>query len=406
MITCRGYDLLTMTHREVTPEGYLVAPRSAIARTGVQRYRAHELGLDAGGMDPMRLIRLHRPAEEVFSPASMASFESKPITIGHPPANVTAQTWADLAKGEVRDVACAGDLLTATLIIKAHDAIEAVQSGTNQLSNGYEFELDVTPGTTSNGEPYDGIQRNIRGNHVAIVDAARCGSACRIADSHTTEGGTLMPEVLRKMIVDGIPIEVSDAVAAVVEKLQTALQTAITAKDTAEQKAGSAITVKVGDVSVTYTGAELAKVLAAKDAEITGLKRDVLTPAALDVLVVERTGLLAAAKRLVPAIATDGKICCAIRREVLEAVTGRDTTAKTIADAVLGGVAIATAEPALIRAAFTAVDAAMKAEDVSTGDADLSAALVAKDDKAVTGAKPVGRAALLALQANAWRGAK
>jgi hypothetical protein len=180
--TIQASDFMSLTSRHVTDEGYLVAPGN-LARTGVQDYRAYELGLDADGMDPMKVIRLHRPPEEVFDAASMASFENKPITIEHPPVAVTADNWADFAKGEVRDVGRSGDLMTGTLVIRSKDAIEAVQSGKAQLSNGYTFELDMTPGTTADGRAYDGVQRNIRGNHVALVDAARCGSACRIVDS-------------------------------------------------------------------------------------------------------------------------------------------------------------------------------------------------------------------------------
>ena len=64
-------DRISVDSRTVTPEGFVVV-RGAIARTGVQIYRAVELGLDG---DPMRVIRLHRPADEVFAPASMATFE-------------------------------------------------------------------------------------------------------------------------------------------------------------------------------------------------------------------------------------------------------------------------------------------------------------------------------------------
>ena len=176
--TIQARDFMSLTSRRVTDEGYLVAPGN-LARCGIQEYLAYELGLDTDGMDPMKVIRLHRPPEEVFDAASMASFENKPITIEHPPVAVTADNWTELAKGEVRDVARSGDLMTGTLLIKAKDAIEALQSGKAQLSNGYTFDLDMTSGTTSDGREYDGIQRRIRGNHVALVDSARCGSACR-----------------------------------------------------------------------------------------------------------------------------------------------------------------------------------------------------------------------------------
>lgn len=180
--TLQVCDRIGLTARTVTEEGYLIVP-SNIARTGVQEYRAHELGLDADGMDPMRVIRLHRPPEEVFDAASMASFEGKPVTLGHPEEPVTSTNWSGLAMGEVIEIRRAGDMLAGKVIIKARGAIDAVEAGTVELSNGYSFKLDMTAGRTHDGDEYDGVQRQIRGNHVALVEAARCGSACRLGDA-------------------------------------------------------------------------------------------------------------------------------------------------------------------------------------------------------------------------------
>ena len=85
--------------------------------------------------------------------------------------------------GEVIEIRRAGDMLSGKVIIKARSAIDAVEAGTVELSNGYSFKLDMTAGRTPDGEGYDGVQRQIRGNHVALVEAARCGSACRLGDA-------------------------------------------------------------------------------------------------------------------------------------------------------------------------------------------------------------------------------
>lgn len=180
--TLQVCDRIGLTSRTVTEEGYLIVP-SNMARTGVQEYRAYELGLDADGMDPMKVIRLHRPPEEVFDAGSMASFEGKPVTLGHPDEPVTSENWSGLAMGKVIDIRRSGDMLAGKVIINARCAIDAVEAGTVELSNGYSFKLDMTAGRTPDGETYDGVQRQIRGNHVALVEAARCGSACRLGDA-------------------------------------------------------------------------------------------------------------------------------------------------------------------------------------------------------------------------------
>lgn len=391
--TIQARDFMSLTSRHMTDEGYLVAPGN-MARTGVQEYRAYELGLDADGMDPMKVIRLHRPPDEVFDTASMASFEGKPITIEHPPVAVTSDNWSELAKGDVRDVGRSGELMTGTLVIRSKDAIEAVQSGKAQLSNGYTFELDMTSGTTADGRAYDGVQRNIRGNHVALVDAARCGSACRIADSQPKLEGNTMPDAKRKVTVDGIPLEVEDTAAGVIDTLIKQRDEARDALTPLKTKAAEADGLKVA--------------LDKAHADIEALKKDVITPEARDAMVAEWAKLIGDAKRLVPELTTDGKTCLAIRREVIGALVGKDATAKAVADAVLAGKALDSAEPEVVRATFNALAAAVKTEandaEVSANDAAVADALTGAG-KAATDSKTelTGREKFLARQSQSWR---
>lgn len=390
--TVQAHDAISLTSRTITAEGYLVAPGN-LARTGVQEYRAHELGLDSDGMDPMKTIRLHRPPEEVFNADSMASFENKPITIEHPPRGVTADNWSELAKGEVRNVGRSGDMLTGTLLVKARDAIDALQNGKAELSNGYSFELDMTPGTTADGVAYDGVQRNIRGNHVAIVDHARCGSACRIADSQTTEGVATMAEK-RKVVVDGIPLEVDEVTAAAIDKLNKQVADAATARSTAEKALKDAVDAHV-------------VALKSKDDEIAKLKKEVITPEARDAMVAEWAKLITDAKRLVPQIVTDGKTCVAVRREVIGALVAKDATAKAVADAVLAGKALDAADADTVRATFNALAAAVKtdASDANTraADAAVADALTGAGKGSEAKTELTGRDAFLARQKQAWQ---
>ena len=390
--TIQARDFMSLTSRHMTDEGYLVAPGN-MARTGVQEYRAYELGLDADGMDPMKVIRLHRPPEEVFDGASMASFEGKPITIEHPPVAVTSDNWSELAKGDVRDVGRSGDLMTGTLVIRSKDAIEAVQDGKVQLSNGYTFELDMTSGTTADGRAYDGIQRNIRGNHVALVDAARCGSACRIADSQPNLEGKTMADAKRKVTVDGIPLEVEDTAAEVIDTLIKQRNEARDALAPLQAKAAEADGLKAA--------------LDKANTDIEALKKDVVTPEARDAMVAEWTKLIGDAKRLVPELTTDGKTCLAIRREVVATLAGKDATAKAVSEAVLAGKDVQSADAEVVRATFNALAAAIKAEANDAGAAANDAAVA----DALTGAgkandsktELTGREKFLARQSKAWQ---
>lgn len=390
--TIQARDFMSITSRQMTAEGYLVAPGN-LARCGVQDYRAYELGLDADGMDPMKVIRLHRPPEEVFNPASMVSFENKPITIEHPSVAVTADNWRDLAAGEVRDVTRSGELMTGTLLVKAKDAIEALQAGKVQLSNGYTFELDMTPGQTADSRAYDGVQRNIRGNHVALVDAARCGSACRIADSQPNLEGNTMADAKRKVTVDGIPLEVEDTAAGVIDTLVKQRNEARDALAPLQTKAAEADGLKVA--------------LDKAHADIEAMKKDVVTPEARDAMVAEWSKLIGDAKRLVPELTTDGKTCLAIRREVIGALVAKDATAKAVADAVLAGKALDTAEPDHVRATFNALAASVKTEandaETRAADAAVADALTGEGKGKETKTELTGRDKFMASSAQAWQ---
>ncbi len=382
-ITATDYFAIP-SQRRVSDEGFVIS-RGNIARTGIQEYRRFELGLDG---DPMGRVKLYRSPDEVFAPDSMRSFDGKPITIDHPPNGVDAKNWRDLAVGDARDIKRTGDFMDAELTFKSTDAVAELDNGKSQLSNGYTFDLDMTPGTTPDGMAYDGRQRNIRGNHVALVDAARCGSACRVADSITTGDSEMS---LTKITIDGVPVEVSDVAAVLIAKLQTQVADATARASAAVEKLAGMIAKDVHDGVL---------------AELTAAKKDVMTPAARDAMVADWSAAIATAKRLVPAIATDGKTCHAIRREVLTTMSAADETVKAVIGAVLGTTAIDAATEDQTRAAFGVVAATVKAPAVDANDGATAAAFVAAGDAkpAVKDGAPVltGREKAMKASQDAW----
>lgn len=163
-------------HLIETPEGYLVCKEVPIARTGNQQYR----GMEFGGDEPEKLYTVTRPKEEVFSKAALASFEGKPVVDEHPKDNVGPENVGKYIKGTCRDVhegegEMAGYVL-ADLIIYDKDLISKIKNGKRDISCGYDC-LWVPEGD-------DGyIQKEIRGNHVAVVDKGRAGHHVSIRDS-------------------------------------------------------------------------------------------------------------------------------------------------------------------------------------------------------------------------------
>lgn len=157
-----------------TSEGYLICKNVPIARTGKQDYLAREMGV--ADADPERVIPVMRNPEDVFSVETLASFEGKPVTLTHPPEDVTPENWAAYAKGHVQNVRRSGDYIMADLVITDPMLINQVRSGSmRQVSCGYHCDY------TADDTGYK--QTRIRGNHVAVVPLGRAGAAVSIQDA-------------------------------------------------------------------------------------------------------------------------------------------------------------------------------------------------------------------------------
>lgn len=179
--------------RHKTPEGFLICTAVPIARTGEYEYNVAEgmsPGIEPG---PDGTIISRREEDEVFAPAALASFEGKPVTLGHPPVDeVTPDDWRQYAVGHVTNVRRGegdnADKVVADLVISDAAAIEAINGGLREVSCGYDVTVEqVEPGVER--------QTRIRGNHVALVDAGRAGPECAIKDS---KGGVAMDKEVKE----------------------------------------------------------------------------------------------------------------------------------------------------------------------------------------------------------------
>jgi hypothetical protein len=173
-----------------TPEGFL-AGRAIVTSVGIFTYR----NADGSVTKELRL------PTEVFHPDSLASMKGKPLCNEHPADMVNADNakllqignlgsnpsnWVDQYadfEGNTQRGSQYTDGFHVAIDMTVTDgaAIADVESGKQSLSMGYTCEFEeAEPGATWCGMAYDGIQRKIRYNHCAIVDAARAGDAARI----------------------------------------------------------------------------------------------------------------------------------------------------------------------------------------------------------------------------------
>ena len=165
------------TKRTMTDGGQMHVP-CRFARTGEQLYTAGQLGLK--GKPSNEVIVVLRDESDVFNQESMETFRSAPVTIGHPkdasgkPISVTAENAKELQVGMLEGMPTRDeDTLAGTLVLTTDEAIKAIEDD-QELSAGYVCDIEELDGKY--------YQRNIRANHIAIVNKGRAGSSCRISD--------------------------------------------------------------------------------------------------------------------------------------------------------------------------------------------------------------------------------
>jgi len=190
----RGYFANRLSdHIEQTPEGFLICHDVPLNRTGYQSYNASEIGVEGEGE-----VQVWRDPKEVFGANTLRSFESKPVTDGHPPEWVTPENFGAYGKGHVRDlrrgpVTPEGETVIGDLIITDAILIQKIlDEHLREISCGYDCEYEPMG---------DGkyAQKQIRGNHIAVVKDGRAGDRVRIQDEKPKEVRTVkMPEAKDK----------------------------------------------------------------------------------------------------------------------------------------------------------------------------------------------------------------
>jgi hypothetical protein len=212
---CFRYDVAPIEKYELTPEGYLRC-WSTIARTGVQMYT------DADGS----VRREYRPETEVASPESLASFAGKAITLEHPPVLLDSANTKDYQIGfSGTEVVYDNGFVRAVMTITDQDAIERIMRGdAKEVSAGYRVNYEANAGVTDSGENYDGIQKEISGNHIAVVRRGRAGPQVKLhLDRLDAADPSLItpieePSMTAKVNFDGAEFEVTESVALAVTK--------------------------------------------------------------------------------------------------------------------------------------------------------------------------------------------
>ncbi len=176
-----------MDERAIDTNGWPEIKNNPISKAGVFEYRGAQI---PGSPNPDKLYRVLRPEEELSSQEAIDSFKLLPWIDNHVMLGDGAGLMPAEKKGVQgvigQDVHFEDGTLYGNLKVFSNALADLIEAGKRELSCGYRCTYDWTPGVW-NGQPYDAVQRNIRGNHIALVKNGRMGPDVAVLDHSDTD---------------------------------------------------------------------------------------------------------------------------------------------------------------------------------------------------------------------------
>ncbi|MFY3695945.1 DUF2213 domain-containing protein, partial [Achromobacter xylosoxidans] len=139
-----------------------------------------------------RIYFLLRDPQELEKAAP--TFNNIPLLSKHIPVSAAEPQKEFVVGATGSNASYQAPYLKNSLVVWDAVAIALIESEEQkELSSAYRYRADMTPGVYE-GVAHDGVMRDIRGNHVALVEVGRAGPDVVVGDS-----STLNPSEIPKM---------------------------------------------------------------------------------------------------------------------------------------------------------------------------------------------------------------
>ena len=195
--------------RHYDDNGFLIVDSTVITKAAVNPYYGKEIpNYESLGLDPEKIYNMLRDPAELEK--GMHTLGEKQLLIKHIFVSADEPQKESIAGTIGSNLEMVGNDVKGSLTVWDKEAINLIESGKlAELSASYFYDPVMKSGTF-NGQPYDGIMTNIRGNHVALVERGRIGRDALVADA------------LPKLMELNMKLK-KGAVAKIAEKLKTSL---------------------------------------------------------------------------------------------------------------------------------------------------------------------------------------
>mgnify|MGYP003316189964 CR=1 FL=1 len=172
--------------------GYWEYTGIPITRTCVAPYKGKSIDSDGSmGLDPNKKYMVYRPAAEVTNPRFLETMEGVFLTRGHEMLGKGQRDPGTKSiAGTVYNVRVDPNdptVVLADIKVQSEAEKKLIDRGVKALSCGYYCDYKPQKGTF-NGQPYDFVQVDLIGNHLALVPKGRMGDKCAL---DSADGDTL-----------------------------------------------------------------------------------------------------------------------------------------------------------------------------------------------------------------------
>ncbi|MGH7714983.1 MAG: DUF2213 domain-containing protein [Vulcanimicrobiaceae bacterium] len=138
--------------------------------------KTHKLGLD-----PNKIYRMCCPPDELEKAAP--TFNGIQLLKEHVPVDADDHQKEEIIGTTWSDCRFEHPYLKVGLSVWTQEGIDLIESEKQrQISSGYQYDPDMTPGVFE-GEEFDGVMRNLRGNHCIVCEEGRAGPDVVVPDS-------------------------------------------------------------------------------------------------------------------------------------------------------------------------------------------------------------------------------
>ena len=183
-------------------------PHNPISKVGIFDYLGSSISDEC---EPNKVYKVFRSGDTLLESVPTWDNPPKPFINDH---EMLGEGFTEIddrpVQGVITNPVYEDGVLYADITVYSESLKEAIENGKKELSLGYFCKFEKQSGVYD-GEPYDYVQVNMVGNHIALVDAGRCGSDVKVFDHKCVmDSFDITPEGLKKEC-DSVIIESSSS---------------------------------------------------------------------------------------------------------------------------------------------------------------------------------------------------